>query len=268
MPIAHSFLKPSWFEKTLAGIHLFGVVPVLEVLVQRDEEAARIAGSEPWMLGLRVGGDFAVTLDYRGDRELHVLDHLEPSCSIVLTFLTPSHLNRTFQKSGPVAPPFTLRGLFRLDVAKKFEALMERAEAFLKPDGAEAGQTDLRAAMLLRLAPGAVRALTLCDRAVQEQIDHVPRGLANLRIGSADGPQIWIDTRENPWRTGSGAPPDPPDVVIEFQDPSVAIAAFDAQLDAGVAVGNGQIRIEGWIPLADALNHLLEQLQPYLLGDA
>jgi len=267
MPILDSQLKTAWFERTLAAIHLLGVVPVLEVLVERDPEAAAIAGPNPWKLGLRIPNGSAVTI-HRGKHGLRVVEGVDNSANAILTFLTPSHLNRTFQKAGRVAPPFTLRGLFHLELTKKFETLMERAESYLKPNGSRADQQEIRAAMLLRLTAGAVRALTMNDEAVQDEIEHIPAGLATLRIGSGDGPQIWIDTASRPWRSAGGPPPETPDVVIEFRDPSIAIAAFDDQLDAGVAVGNGDIRVEGWIPLADALNHLLEQLQPYLLNNA
>ncbi len=265
MPIPDTLLKPAWFERTLAAIHLLGVVSALEPMVAGDPEAADLAGAAPWKLGLRVGGGPSVALVAEGLGRLRVVEGLACDPTAVLTFLTPGHLNRTFRKAEPTIPPFTLRGLFHLDLAKKFEALMERAETYLKPGGSRAGQVALRAAMLLQVARGGLAALVRYDEAVRAELPSVPKGLAALRLAGTGAPAVWIDTSGDPWRTGGGTPSRPADVTLIFRSPEVAADAFDDRLDTAAAVGQGEIVIKGWIPLAEALNHLLERLQPYLL---
>lgn len=263
MPIPDTPLNPPWFERTLAAIHLLGVVPTLGPLVAHDDAAATLAGSKPWSLGIRLVGGPSVILVHDGSRRLTVVEQAPIPPAAFLTFLTPGHLNRLFRREPSAIPPFTLRGLFHLDLARKFEGLMELAETFLRPDGPGADQLAIRVPMLLEVARGGLLALSRYDGEIAETLASVPAGLAT--VGLVDGPAFWIDTAARPWTSGSTPPPRKVDVGIQFRTPAMAAAAFDNTLDPTVAVGRGDIRIHGWLPLADALNHLLDRLQPYLL---
>jgi hypothetical protein len=44
----------------------------------------------------------------------------------------------------------------------------------------------------------------------------------------------------------------------------IAYAAMRDEIDSMAAVGNGQIKVDGLIPLADGLNFVMERLRVYL----
>jgi hypothetical protein len=75
---------------------------------------------------------------------------------------------------------------------------------------------------------------------------------------------VWFDHGSADHAAGWSEPPRRPDVRIVFGDMDVAYAAMRDEIDSMAAVGTGQIKIDGLIPLADGLNFVMERLRVYL----
>jgi len=261
MSVLDPVMNSTWHEPTLAAIHLWAVVPALEPLLANDPAAREVAGPSPWALRLRIAGGPSATVRWDGKRMQVNSEDLAP-VDAVLTFLTPSHLNGMFLRTPGAIPPFTLRGLFRLEMTRRFQAVMDRLESVLKP-GSPAEDT-LRAPAMLRLAAGGLRALSAYDQEVRSEMARMPRGLAEFVVEGINC-AAWIDNSTDPWTVGTGRSKASPDVRITFRDSEIAIAAFDNRLDPNAALGLCQVRVDGCLPLAEALNHTLERMQGYLL---
>jgi len=88
--------------------------------------------------------------------------------------------------------------------------------------------------------------------------------LAAFMIQDEPESTVWFDHGSPDQAAGWSEPPRRPDVRIVFGDMNVAYAAMRDEIDSMAAVGNGEIRVDGLIPLADGLNFVMERLRVYL----
>ena len=89
-------------------------------------------------------------------------------------------------------------------------------------------------------------------------------GLACFTIEGAQNSTVWFDHGPDACDAGWGEPPREPDVAISFVDYAVAFGALREEIDTIAAIGAGQIKVAGLIPLADGVNLAMERLSDYL----
>jgi hypothetical protein len=75
---------------------------------------------------------------------------------------------------------------------------------------------------------------------------------------------VWFEHGAAACPAGWGEPPRRPDVRITFGDVDIAFSALREEIDTLAAVGGGQIKVEGLVPLADGLNLVMQRLGLYL----
>ena len=259
--MSHALPNPA----VLSRLYLSAVLPCLTDLVAQDPTAHDILGAAQASIVLRVAGGPAATV--RLDKG-HILwsRGSGPAASVTLLFLGNRHLNAFF--SGKTwAVPLPIWGGWRIGLLQRFARLAGRLEAVLDGDatvlGTDAGRR-LHARLSLIVAVLGLRSLAEGDEAARQALRSVPPGLAAFSIAGDLGATLWFDHGSADCAAGWGEPPRTPLVHITFADMNVAYGAMRDEIDAVAAVGSGQIKVEGLVPLADGLNVAMERLRVYL----
>ena len=107
----------------------------------------------------------------------------------------------------------------------------------------------LHARLSLITAGLALHALAEGDAAARIILRSLPPGLASFTIAGEPRCTVWFDHGSADNRVGWSDPPRRPDVCIVFADVATAYGALREEIDTLAAVGSGQIRVEGLVPL-------------------
>jgi len=259
--MSHAAANPA----VLSQLYLNAVLPCLEDLSEQDPVAQQILGSVNASILLRIVGGPAATVQFNGAR-VSWQPGRQRAPSVVLLFLSHSHLNAFF--SGKQwAVPLPLWGGWRVGLLARFARLAQRLEAVLdghasvleSPDGRR-----LHARLSLITAGLGLHALAQGDAASRSLLRHLPPGLASFSIEGESRATVWFDHNRTDNAAGWGDPPRLPEVCIVFDGVQTAFAALREEIDTFAAVGRGQIRVEGLVPLADGLNVVMQRLRVYL----
>jgi hypothetical protein len=122
-------------------------------------------------------------------------------------------------------------------------------------------QTHVQLTLDVALAGAAV--LALHEEQSRNAMRKTPNGLAVMRVENANT-AAWFRW-ENPEATwGSGAPPSPPDVILSFDTHKTALGVLQNQIDIIAAAGLQRVKLQGSIPLADAMTLVMDRLPLYL----
>lgn len=141
-------------------------------------------------------------------------------------------------------------------VVVTFSALTELARSRLR-DRTTSLESHFRAA--LASACAAVRR----DPAARRLLRDAPPGVAVLRVPPLKL-TLWIEWRDQSLHWGQGESHRDADVEIVLRDESTAQALLRGALDTGSAVGLGDIRVRGLIPLAEGIGLVLDRVALYL----
>jgi hypothetical protein len=255
----------------LCRLYLRAVLPCLSDLAEQDFEARDVVGELQASIVMCVLGGPAVTLhlqrggiawsgriDWRNDAGRVP--------SVILLFLNARHLNAFFSGSQ-WAVPLPVWGGWRIHLLARFAQLAKRLEAVM--DGApnvidnKAGRR-LHARLSLIAAGLGLEALAEGDEAARRMLRSLPQGLASFNIEGEPRATVWFEHGAAACPAGWGEPPRRPDVRITFGDVDIAFSALREEIDTLAAVGGGQIKVEGLVPLADGLNLVMQRLGLYL----
>jgi hypothetical protein len=247
-------------EHTLARLHLRAVLPTLAALVSLDEDARAIIAGRSFSVKLRTLSGVATRLDIH-DGTISVNSEQTGRRALHLLFLDDRSVNKIFLGTGfslPI-PTAGFRYLLRL---RTFARLADRLRRVLdassrQPDDAmlAALSADLLVANVL---PACVTELARGDAETRRLLE--PFGNALIALAIEGGPSSWMELRRDGAAHGCGAPDRLPDVCISFGDRRVARAAIRGELDSLAALGKGEMTVTGLIPLADALQRILDRL--------
>lgn len=249
----------------LSRLYLSAVLPCLTDLSAQDPAARDILGDLDASIVLRIAGGPAVTLRLRAG---HVIweNGSAPAPSVILVFFNDRHLNAFFSGST-WAVPLLAWGGWRVGLLARFSKLAKRLEAVLDGDAAVLATPDgrrLHARLSLIAAGLALRPLANGDEAARKTLRSLPPGLAAFSIEGDQGATIWFDHGSADNAAGWGEPPRRPDVHVTFADMTIAYAVMRDEIDTPAAIGCGQIKVEGLVPLADGLGVVMERLRIYL----
>ena len=247
----------------IARLFLKAVLPTFAAFVDGDETARRRI--EGWRFAVRFSspGGVATTLTVRDGAV--AVDEPRPGFALRLLFLSDRDVIRAFRREGTprVLPWGGLHHLVRLPA---FLDLLSRMGKALTPPTGEWVRIDrreLRLELLLgTLLPAAVVQLaaheTECRRLFAPFGDFVAQVSVRHLCGA------WIRRHGNDWAWGRGPAHTLPDVRIVFRDPDTALSAIDGRLDQLAATVTGEIRVQGMIPIADALSQVMERVSDCL----
>lgn len=100
-----------------------------------------------------------------------------------------------------------------------------------------------------------------CARLSSEQ----PSGRLRVFLAGSPCPLATIGIQPDRWVMN---PPEPEafehEVDLVFRDGSAALQSISGKLDNLAAVGDGRIRMSGYVPLADGFTHMTDRLQQYV----
>jgi hypothetical protein len=249
----------------LSRLYLTAVLPCLTALAAHDPEAHDILGNTQASIVLRIWDGPGVTIRLeRG--AVAWASGAAPGASVVLLFFSDRHLNAFF--SGlQWALPVPVWGGWRVGLLARFTRLAARLEAVM--DGhpqvlnSVAGRA-LHARLSLIAAGLGLNPLAMGDEPARAALCHVPHGLASFTIEGEQNATVWFDHGSADCAAGWGEPPRRPDVAITFVNADIAYGVLREEIDTLAAVGAGQIKVVGLVPLADGLNFVMERLGVYL----
>jgi hypothetical protein len=249
----------------LSHLYLSAVLPCLTDLVDQDRESQALINADNASITLVILGGRKATVVMEGGR-IQWMSGSEGWSSVTLLFFSNAHLNAFF--SGKKwAVPIPIWGGWRIGLLSRFSALSAKLEAILNGDAAVLASAAGRRAYtrLTLIAAGlGLRCLAEGDAISIETLQGLPKGLAAFMIQGEPQSTVWFDHGTADHAAGWSEPPRPPAVRIVFGDMDVAYAAMRDEIDSMAAVGNGQIKVDGLIPLADGLNFMMERWRVYL----
>ena len=254
--------------QALCRLYLDAVLPCFADLAAQDKEAQQAIAGWDCVIGFRVLGGPAASLEITGGRILY-RKGCPKAATVSLVFLGDGHLNAFF--SGKKwALPVVAWGLWHIGILIGFSALAERLQHILEgaPEilASDEGRRLFTRLTLITAGLG-LKPLAEYDAPARELLAHLPPGLASFTIEGEPEATVWFDNRPalpNKTDAGWGVPPRRPDVAIRFADREIAYGALRDEIDTMAAVGLRQIVVDGLVPLADGLNLVMERLRAYL----
>jgi hypothetical protein len=247
-------------EHLLARLHLKAVFPTLAALVRLDQAAQSLIAGQHFGVRLRTRSGLSARIDFL-DGEAQVNSPASGQRAIELLFLTDRQLNRTFSGTG-FSLPIPVGGFARLSRLRIFSKLSARLHRILTTTPRppmDQKLLDIHADLLMgELIPSAIAQLVRFDAACRGWLAPYSGKLVQFEVVGVGA--SWIRFREDGAVYASGASGELPDVIIAFRDRDVAVAAIHGDLDTLGALGKGQMTVRGLIPLADALDRVLDRL--------
>ena len=247
-------------EHILARLHLKAVFPTLGALVRLDDGAQSLVAGQHFGVRLTTRSGLSTRLDFR-DGEVLVNSERAGHRALELFFLSDRHLNRTFSGAG-FSMPIPVRGFGHLARLRTFTRLTDRLQRVLTASRRDLVDHQLleihTGIMMGELIPSAIAQLVDYDKACRQWL--APYRDALIQFEVVGGKSSWIRFRKSGAVYGSGSTGEFPDVIISFRDREVALSAIHGDLDSLAALGKGQVIVRGLIPLADALDRVLDRL--------
>jgi hypothetical protein len=209
---------------------------------------------------LRTRSGLSTRIDFL-DGEAQVDSQISGQRAIELLFFTDRQLNKTFSGTG-FSLPIPVGGFARLSRLRIFSKLIARLQRVLMTSPRrplDQKLLDMHADLLMgELIPSAIAQLVSFDAPCRRWLAPYSDKLVQFEVVGVGA--SWIRFREDGAVYASGEPGELPDVIIAFRDRDVAVAAIHGDLDTLAALGNGQMTVRGLIPLADALDRVLDRL--------
>ncbi|MCX6936545.1 MAG: hypothetical protein NTU80_01400 [Verrucomicrobia bacterium] len=241
----------------LAARHLEAVLPALALLAPHDAELRRAAaGSRTFAVALTVRGAAAPRrLAFAAEGGITTASAAQTG-DLRLWFPTAGQFLRVVNQQPALLLP--LGGWGSLGQVGRFAAAGRRLDRLLRDpreNPALFAYGNLAVglagvAVWLRLHPaGAERRARLGD------------GVATFACTALPAP-LWLDLRT--LTSGVGAAPRPPMVELTFADLPTLLAELEHRLDALAALGGGELRIRGHLPVAEGLGLVLNEVSRLL----
>jgi hypothetical protein len=245
-----------------AYLNLHAVLQNLEDLVKLDEQMARLIKGWDLTVEFSVRNGPLAFVEFKNGVCRHGTNaHENPS--VTLYFTSAGHLNRMFDGK---ATPIPLKGFLRLGFLKReFAQLTNRLTYYLRP---ELGKLDdesylkLNTILTLQTALYAVKVLAMLEPTSQKIAAHIPAGVLEVEVLPA-GPCFHLAFDQGGISVAKGAAKRPM-AKMAFKDFRVVNALLTGKLDGFLAVANGDVVLQGQLPMIDNLNLILDRVPRYL----
>ncbi len=250
-------------ELVISNIYLRAVLPLLEEVVKYDPEAKKIAASIKGTIMFHVSGGPATTISFKGGA-CEVMPKAVTLPSQGLWFSTPAKLNRMFEGDKKVIPlPWPLPNM---GLINKFTKLSDRLNVYMKPTEQllkDRKNFEFCVELMMLAALYGAREIANNDPTAAKTASSIIKGPIVMDI--AGGPAAYIQKGDDgKFSTGKGRPAGIPLAKLALKDYETAYKLFNNKLDANVAVGLGEVKLQGYLLMIDNLNIMLEKLQKYV----
>lgn len=247
-----------------AGLFFRGVLPAFEDFLKFDEGARRILGSsEGEVLFTNLEGSRACLWFSGGAAEWSDVEAGDPVIHIDLG----SEAKTVRFIRGGIAIPTIRRGWTHPVFLLKLLRLFLRFQRYLKPPAKCLQDADFRilhVRLALAVALFSLAEISREDPWARKMLEGCPQGRVDFRV---EGEDLTASIE----KTAGGLRPyrgvrdhQEADVSVIFASPKVAMEILTQKSDSHAAVATGDIRVEGLVPLADGINHVLDRVARYL----
>jgi len=246
-----------------AHLNLAAVLQNLEDLVKLDPEMAEFTRAWDRSIQFTVANGPSAYLEFQGGVCKHE-SGAHPAPTIKLGFRSPEHLNDMFDGRANPSPSLSALLNFRF-LTKRFARLTERLEYYLKPkEGADYDEDYRRINTTLTLltAVHAVAVLAELEPTSKKVAAHVPDGILQIEV-LPDGPYAYL-TFDNGKAVAKKGVADKPMAKMGFRNMDVANALLSGKLDGFQAVAEGDLMLQGLLPMVDNVNLILDRVERYL----
>ena len=245
-----------------AHLNLYAVLQNLEDLVKLDPEMAALTRNWNVSIQFSVRNGPVAGVAFRNGVCTHSAGSLS-SPSVKLYFHSPKHLNAMFDGK---ANPIPLKGFMRLGfLQKEFSRLTDRLGYYLKPENgrqADAQYRKVNTILTLHTAAYAVKELALLEPTSREVAAHTPPGTLQMEV-LPEGPYVYLTFGPKGVEVRKGVS-EKPMARMAFRNLDVAHALLNNQLDAFLAVAQGDVILQGQLPMIDNVNLILDRVASYL----
>jgi len=246
-------------------LYLEAVLPTLAALVRFDPAARDLVSAHRFGIRFCVPGLPSKVAIFDGEHSGTENRKEVPTLSLWLP--SAGQCVRLFSKTG-FALPIPVGGFPVATNLGRFQQLTERMEAVLTPNESDLTDPDflrIHVFLSLHLAVHALVPMLEEEPVGREVWTGLPEGVAEFAFARDQFPAMWLDARGNRPVAGWGPSPEPPRVSLEFKNEEAARLAMASRLDSLAALGRGDLVLRGFVPMADALDLVMQQIQAYLL---
>jgi hypothetical protein len=238
-------------DEIAARLYLHAVLPAFEELARVSPRAQALIADWNCSVEFAVHGGGGAAVRFQGGM-VSVLPERCSEAMISLFFLSAAQLVKQFEGKG-FSLPLPRRGIFRLMSLYRFHRLGNILQEELEQ----------HPRLLLGVALASLQPLIAHDHQAHELMRECPEGMAELCIptGKLYG---WVEWRNDKILWGRGHAPRTADVMITFRDEETALAALRGELDEWAAIGAGELKVRGLLPLAETLGLVMARADYYL----
>ena len=182
---------------------------------------------------------------------------------IKLNFSSPEHLNRMMEGK---ANPSISKGLLKIGfLTKTFMQLTKRLEYYLKPDSAlleDPAFRRINTILTFYVAFHSLAEVGMHDPVGVQVMKHAKRGVLAAAIEQTD---VLVRLKLSPGNIEVAAvDEDSPACKLRFTSVDKAYEVLSGKLDFLTAIGFGDVRMEGFMPVMQTVEHILPMVNTYL----
>ncbi len=245
-----------------ANLYLYAVLPRLEELAKLDDEARRIAGELDLVVQFVVNAGPAVQIAIKnGEIKAHRGKVVKPG--VALFFHSCDQLVRMFNQETVIPIPY--RGFTKLPLMKKFTRLTEILTRYLEPSDEDLKDPKFKAAhveMSLMVGMAGAREIADLDPKMQKVVKKLPNGTLLFRVEGGPSAHVIVDNRRIFALNG---PISDPVGTLTLKNVDIAADVMAKKVDTFAALGIGDIKVSGLIPLVDEFNALMDRVSYFLM---
>lgn len=247
----------------LANLHLHAVLPRLADLVRLDEEARSIASKMNLSVRFRVLRGPSQVMAIR-EGTVEASDDPSAPAELGLLFASCDQLNRMFMQK--LAVPLPYKRIDKLIQMRQFGRLTEIMTRYLRPSDRDLEDPAFKkkfVEMTLQTGLAGAAQVAKYDRKVEHAVELLPHGSIQFSV-LPDGPFAFVEVDpDKKIRSGSGKI-DSPSANLDINGVDVAADLLADRLDQFAALGGGDLRATGLLPLIDEFNALLDRVGKFL----
>ncbi len=254
-------------EMVLARLHLKAILPLLEDIAAYDSTLQEYIADWNAVIQFQLKSLFSTTatalIFHEGKLKAYDGNYSGPK--VTLTFKNARQLNEVFQGKSSKNPRPNLLALLHVNKLAQIEKVLGRLEHYLRPSEEHLRNEDFFAfcvkVSIYALAFG-VKEVGEHDPELKVLAPNISNGTIEIKV--AQGPSAHLNIQKGKFYPARG-PANKPNAVMEIQDLSTAWSMIQGNIDVFAAVGRGDIKLRGYIPLMEGVNPLLDRLSLYLV---
>jgi hypothetical protein len=240
------------------------VLPRLEDLVRLDDEARSIAAQMKLKVRFRVRHGPSRVVEI-AEGEVRTSSDPGTKADLGLFFASCDQLNNLFMEKRSIPVPY--KGLTRLPRMRQFGKLTEILTRYLKPNEVDLKDPAFKKKYVeLTLQTGLAGAAQIAkyDSKVEHAVELLPHGSIQFSV-LPDGPFAFVEVGpDKSIRSGAGRI-DNPTANLDINGVDTASELLADRLDQFAALGSGDLKARGLLPLVDEFNALLDRVGKFLV---